>query len=128
MNSDGAEYRVLCVRALDEVRAAIVYRTAVRSNDIRALAIMELGCRDGNQDALRVGLAELETRAINLNCEVILCLSSERTIQTLLRRSGYFRSNETYVLVKKSTHPQAAGLVADNLDDWYFTFSDHDAF
>jgi hypothetical protein len=32
------------------------------------------------------------------------------------------------MLIKKTTRPEIGGLVADNLDDWYFTFSDHDAF
>jgi hypothetical protein len=89
---------------------------------------MELGYRGADQGALRFGLMELEKRAIDLNCEVLLCLSSARAMQTLLRKSGYFKSTETYLLMKKSTNPQMDGLVTDNLDDWYFTFSDHDAF
>jgi hypothetical protein len=128
MNSDGDEYRVLSVGALDEVRAAIVYRTAVRGGNIQALVIMESGYRGIHQDALRFGLMELEKRAIDLRCEVILCLSSAPVIQALLRQSGYIKSNEKYVLMKKATQPQNGGLVPDNLDDWYFTFSDHDAF
>jgi hypothetical protein len=128
VNSDGADYRVLTVHALDEVRAAIVYRTAVRGGDIQALVVMESGYRETDQDALRFGLMELEKRAIDSGCEVILCLSSAPVIQALLRESGYIRSNETYVLMKKATQPQNGGLVPDDLADWYFTFSDHDAF
>ena len=128
VNTDGDEYRVLGVHASSETRAAIVYRTAVRGNGIRALVILELGYRGSDQDALRFGLIELEKRAIVLRCEVVLCLSSARGIQRILSESGYFKSNETYVLLKKPTHPETGGLVADNIDDWYFTFSDHDAF
>ena len=127
-NSDGAEYRVLCVQASDDVRAAIVYRHAVRGNNIRAVAIMELGYSGEDQHALRFALAELEKHAIDMHCEVMLCLSSAGPMQVLLRQSGYFKSNETYVLMKKKTDPQGGCLVPDKLDDWYFTFGDHDAF
>jgi hypothetical protein len=128
MNSDGNEYRVLGVQGASEQAAAIVYRTAVRGNNIQALIILEMGYRSGDRDALRFGLVELEKRAIALRCEVILVLSSSRGIQQLLDESGYFKSTETYVLMKKSTRPEIDGVVTGNLDDWYFTFSDHDAF
>jgi hypothetical protein len=128
MNSDGNEYRVLGVNGATELSAALVYRTAVRGNNIQALVILEMGYRSSDRDALRFGLVELEKRAIALRCEVILVLNSSRGIQQLLSESGYFRSTETYVLMKKSIHPEKDGLVTDNLDDWYFTFSDHDAF
>jgi hypothetical protein len=49
-------------------------------------------------------------------------------MQVLLRQSGYLKSRETYVLMKKNTNPQGGGSFPDNLEDWYFTFSDHDAF
>jgi hypothetical protein len=128
INSDGDQYRALSVHASGEVRAAIVYRTATRRKNIQALAIMELGCRRADQQALRAGLVELDKRAIDLHCEVILCLSSARVIQTALRQSGYLKSNENYVLMKKATNQQAGGSVPDELDSWYFTFCDHDAF
>jgi hypothetical protein len=128
MNSDGDEYRVLGVHTSGELRAAIVYRTAVRRNDIQALVILEFGSRGGDPDALRFGLLELEKHAMELRCDVVLCLSNARKIQTMLRRSGYLQSNETYVLMKRPTRPEAGGLVTGNIDDWYFTFSDHDAF
>lgn len=127
-NSDGNEYRVLGVHGSSEMQAAIVHRTAVRGNDIQALVILEMGCRGGSQDALRLGLLELEKRALDLRCEAILCLCSARAIQQLLSECGYFKSNETYVLMKKPTRAEKGGLVTNNLDDWYFTFSDHDAF
>ena len=66
--------------------------------------------------------AEVEKRAIGFGCEVILCLTSPRALQALLRDAGYLKSNETYLLMKKGVP------VPDHLDDWYFTFSDHDAF
>jgi hypothetical protein len=128
VNSDGAEYRVISVYAAGEIRAAIVYRTAIRGNNVKALVIMELGYRGADQDAIRFGLAELEKCAIDCGCEVMLCLSSARPMQALLGQSGYFKSNETYVLLKKNTTPETGRSVPDNLNDWYFTFSDHDAF
>lgn len=123
-----AEYRVLCVEASGVVEAAIVYRTAVRGQNIRSLVIVEMGHRSSAQDALAAALGEIEKRAIQLNCEVILCLSSSPRIQTFLKKSGYFRSNETYVLMKKGTGRTDDCLLPDNIDDWYFTFADHDAF
>jgi hypothetical protein len=89
---------------------------------------MKLGYRGADEGALRFGLMELEKRAIALHCEVMLCLSSAPTIQMLLRQLGYFKSNETYVLMKKATNAERGGSVTDNIDDWYFTFHDHDAF
>ena len=121
-NTDGDDYRVLAVHAGNEVRAAIVYRTATRGKDIRAAVIMEFGYRGEDQAALHFALVDFEKRAIGFGCEVILSLSSARALQSLLRSTGYFNSNETYVLMKKGVP------VPDHLDDWYFTFSDHDAF
>jgi len=127
-NADGAEYRVLCVEGSDGIRAAIVYRTALRGDNIHSMVLMEMGYRSSDQDALRYGLAELEKRALQLGCEVILCLSNNQTIQSFLRKLGYFTSNETYVLMKKPTRRKADETVTDKADVWHFTFADHDAF
>ena len=125
---DGDEYRVLCVEGLGEIRAAIIYRMAVRSKNIHTLVIMEMGHRFSDLDSLAFGLAELERRAIQSKCEVILALSSSPFMQTLLKKSGYLRSNETYVLMKKPTSRKADCAFPDRIDDWYFTFADHNAF
>jgi hypothetical protein len=127
-NADGEEYRVLSVEKAGETHAAIVYRTALRGNDIHNLVLMELGYRLPDQNALRVGLSELERRAMRLGCEVVLCLSNSSVMQSHLRKWGYFKSNETYILMKKPTRPNTAGTITDKTDDWHFTFADHDAF
>jgi hypothetical protein len=128
LNSDGNEYRVLEIHASGELRAAIVYRTAVRGNNIQVVVILEMGYRTEDRHALRFGLIELEKRAMSLRCEGILCLSSARAIQQLLSESGYLKSNETYVLIKKPTRSETTVSVTADPDAWYFTFSDHDAF
>jgi hypothetical protein len=127
-NSDGAQYRVLTVGRSGAVSAAIVYRIAVRGNDIRNLVIMEMGYRFSDQAAMKFGLLAIEKQALQLGCEVILFLSSRWSSQTFLRKLGYFRSNETYILMKKPTGRNATAIVTENLNDWYFTFADHDAF
>jgi len=127
-NSDGAQYRVLSVGRSGAVSAAIVYRIAVRGKGIRTLVIMEMGYRFSDQAALKFGLLEIEKQALRLGCEVILSLSSSRASHTLLRQLGYFRSNETYILMKKPTGRNTTAIVMENLDDWHFTFADHDAF
>lgn len=127
VSPDGTEYRVLCVEASGEMRAAIVHRTAIREG-IHSMVVMEMGYRFSDQEALHFGLAELEKQALKLDCEVILCLSSNRTIQSLLRKWGYFESNETYVLMKKPTGRNVDSADAGKIDDWYFSFADHDAF
>ena len=127
-NTDGEQYRVLWVEGCNAVRATIVYRTAVRGNGIRNLVIMDMGYRFSDEAALKYGLLNIEKRAMQLGCEVILFLSSRTSIQTLLRSLGYFRSNETYMLMKKPTRQNAAAMVTENLDDWCFSFADHDAF
>jgi len=128
MNSDGAEYRVLSVRASNDIKAAAVYRTAIRGNNIHALVLMELGHRTADSGALGCTLMEVERRAIDLGCEVMLCLSSAPEIQSFLKTSGYLRSNERYVLIKKAIPAGVDAAVTNDMNEWYFTFSDHDAF
>lgn len=127
-NPDGDEYRVLSVHRSGETEAAIVYRSAVRGPEIRALVIMEMGHRPSEEEALRSGLLELEKRAAESDCDVILCLSSNLAMQSALRKVGYLHSNEKYVLIKKFTGRKADCVLPATIGDWYFTFADHDAF
>jgi N-acetylglutamate synthase-like GNAT family acetyltransferase len=126
INSDGVPYRVLCVKKDGVVQAAIVYRTALRRN-IYSVVIMEMGCGPANKEALNIGLAELERRAIEWDCEAVLGLFSRSSIQEILRKAGYHKSTETYVLMKKWTSKQDIAPT-DNINNWHFTFADHDAF
>jgi N-acetylglutamate synthase-like GNAT family acetyltransferase len=127
-NADGDPYRVLSVRTSDGVQAAIVYRIASRRK-IRNLVIMEMGCRSSDGGALKAGLFELERRAIRSDCEVILALFSRRRMRDVLRKAGYFKSNETYILMKKWTKKaDRSGVKNVEMDKWHFTFADHDAF
>lgn len=127
-NADGDPYEVLCVRTSAGVQAAIVYRIASRRK-IRNLVVMEMGCRSSAGAALKAGLFELERRAIGLDCEVILALFSRQWIQDVLRKAGYFKSNETYILMKKWTKKADRREVKNiEMDKWHFTFADHDAF
>jgi hypothetical protein len=127
-NSDGEPYRVLLVRTSGGIQAAIVYRIASRRK-IRNLVIMEMGCRSTDGAALKAGLFELERQAIGLDCEVILALFSREWARDVLRKAGYFKSNETYILMKKWTKKADRSGVKDlEMDKWHFTFADHDAF
>jgi hypothetical protein len=127
-NADGDPYRVLCVRTSDGVQAAIVYRIASRRK-IRNLIVMEMGCRSSDGAALKAGLFELERQAIGLDCEVILALFSRQWLRDVLRKAGYFKSNETYILMKKWTKKaDRSGVKNIEMDKWHFTFADHDAF
>ena len=128
LNSDGAEYRVLTVNRSGALQAAVVYRPAVRGNNIHALVLMELGFRGSDPGALRFGLLELEKKAIHLGCEVMLALTSPSEMQQFLKTLGYFRSNEMYILIKKATPLGRDAAISNDMNDWYFTFSDHDAF
>jgi hypothetical protein len=125
-NSDGDAYRILCVKGSKGVHAAIVYRTATRRK-IRNLVIMEMGYRFSDEKALETGLFELERLAVRLDCEAMLSLFSNGRIRQVLRKAGYYKSSETYVLMKKWTGKPDPS-VARNLDEWHFTFGDHDAF
>jgi N-acetylglutamate synthase-like GNAT family acetyltransferase len=127
-NSDGDPYRVLCVRTSAGAQAAIVYRIASRRK-IRNLVVMEMGCRSTDGAALKAGLFELERQAIGLDCEVMLALFSRQWTCDVLRKAGYFKSNETYVLMKKWTKKADRSEVKNiEMDKWHFTFADHDAF
>ncbi|HEY2382258.1 MAG TPA: GNAT family N-acetyltransferase [Terriglobia bacterium] len=127
-NPDGDEYRILSVQRSGSTQAAIVYRSAVRGPEIRSFVIMEMGHQLSQEDALRFGLLELEKRAAESDCDVILCLSSSLGMQAALRNAGYFKSNEKYVLIKKLTGRKPACVLPAKIGDWHFTFADHDAF
>lgn len=127
-NPDGDEYRVLSVQRSGHSEAAIVYRSAVRGPAIRTLVIMEMGHLPSRDEALRLGLLALEKRAVESDCDVILCLSSSLAMQVSLKNAGYLNSKEKYVLIKKSTGRKPDCVLPARIGDWYFTFADHDAF
>jgi Acetyltransferase (GNAT) domain len=126
-NPDGDAYRVLSVERSGDSKAAVVYRAAVRK-DIRTMVVMEMGHQQGEERALRSGLFELEKIATESECDVILCLSSNLPMQTLLRSVGYMKSNEKYVLMMKPTGRKTECVFPAGIAGWYFTFADHDAF
>jgi hypothetical protein len=127
-NPDGDAYRVLSINRSAVTQAAIVYRAAVRGPDIRTLVIMEMGYLPSEEHALRLALLELEKIGSQSECDVILCLSSNLPMQTLLRRVGYMKSNENYVLMMKPTGRKTGCVFPAKIAGWYFTFADHDAF
>lgn len=126
-NPDGDVYRVLSVERSGVSEAAIVYRAAVRKG-IRTMVVMEMGHKPAEERALRSGLLELEKIATESESDVILCLSSNLPMQTLLRSVGYMKSNEKYVLMMKPTGRKTECVFPASIAGWYFTFADHDAF
>jgi hypothetical protein len=126
-NPDGDSYCVLSVDRSGVTQAAIVYRAAVRQ-DIRTLVIMEMGHLPSEEHALRLALFKLEKIGSDSECDVILCLSSNLPMQTLLRSVGYMKSNENYVLMMKPTGRKTGCVFPAKIAGWYFTFADHDAF
>ena len=127
-NPDGDAYRVLSVERSGVTQAAVVYRAAVRGREIRSLVIMEMGHMPSEEHALRLALFELEKIGSQSECDVILCLSSNLPMQTLLRSVGYMKSNENYVLMMKPTGRKTDCVFPAKIAGWYFTFADHDAF
>jgi hypothetical protein len=127
-NPDGDAYRVLSVERSGTTQAAIVYRSAARGRDIRVIVIMEMGHLPGEEPALRSGLFELEKIGAESESDVILCLSSNLPLQTLLRSVGYMKSNENYVLIMKATGRKTNCVFPAKIAGWNFTFADHDAF
>lgn len=126
-NPDGDSYRVLSVARSGVTQAAMVYRAAVRQG-VRTIVIMEMGHLPSEEHALRLALFELEKIGSESECDVILCLSSNLPMQTLLRSVGYMKSNENYVLMMKPTGRKTGCVFPAKIAGWYFTFADHDAF
>jgi hypothetical protein len=89
---------------------------------------MEMGHLPSEERALRSALFELEKIGSQSECDVILCLSSNLAMQTLLRSVGYMKSNENYVLMMKPTGRKTGCIFPAKIVGWYFTFADHDAF
>jgi hypothetical protein len=116
------------VERLGVTQAAIVYRAAVRGQDIRTLVIMEMGHLPSDEHALRLALFDLEKIGSQSECDVVLCLSSNLPMQTLLRSVGYMKSNENYVLMMKPTGRKTECAFPAKIAGWYFNFADHDAF
>jgi hypothetical protein len=127
-NPDEQQYRAVCVESAGKTEAVIVYRTAIRDHGIHALILMDMGFSDDDVQAIRRGLHEVDRIARKAGCDVILSLTTDPTIQSQLKQAGYLRSNETYVLLKKAVRAENQQPIPQTVDEWYFTFADHDAF
>ncbi len=129
MNLEEEPYRLLGIKAKGRLVAALIYRTGLRGNQIYAGVIMDLLVPPGAESYVQSLLSAAETDALKRGCEVMLYLDGlgEKARQ-LMKRCGYFKSPEQYVMLvwpkSKATEPS----LLSNLEDWRFAFGDHDAF
>ena len=129
MNLEEEPYRLLGIKAKGRLVAALIYRTGLRGNQIYAGVIMDLLVPPGAESYAQSLLSAAETDALKRGCEVMLYLDGlGQRARQLMKRCGYFKSPEQYVMLvwpkSKATEP----FLLSNLEDWRFAFGDHDAF
>lgn len=126
---DGPPYRLIASRKNGRLTAGAAYRVVERERQIRAGVIMVVAFEPDEFEAARLCLAEIERQATEQKAEVILCLPTPGALtQEVLRKMGYWKSPETYLLMSRLTNRSPELRSALDLSQWYYSFLDHDAF
>ncbi len=128
---DGHPYRVTGVRRDGQLVGALVATIATRGNKIRAGVILELAtAADATASEVQSLLAEAEAYAVEQGAELILTMPSSLMDPRLGKLGDKYlmtRSEEYHVLVYPKTLA-TSDTPAGSLENWRFTFGDHDAF
>lgn len=126
---DGNHYLLRSARRGHDLVAAIISVEKVRGNDIRTGVILDLLFKPNEQNAALQLLVEAEQRLMRADCEVILCLDSMgQDASDIIQRMGFRKAPATYHMLVWPKELVPSGSWPSNINNWRFTFADHDAF
>ena len=126
---EGGRYILLGIRRANSFVGALTFRVAERGSGIRAGVIMDAVTQPGDEACLIPALYEAERQLKLLDGDVMLFLDGlGPKLHSLMRRSGYRVSPETYDLLVWPKATLTQELVLADLANWQFSFGDHDAF
>jgi hypothetical protein len=126
---DQAEYRLAWIENSTEIRAALIYRVAVRGDQIQVAVIMEIALNEDAQPELDGLLGHLSWRAHRENCELVLAFGGTNgSVASAYRRAGFRVSPEKYDLLLWPAQALTQYSWCADLRHWRFAFGDHDAF
>jgi hypothetical protein len=126
---EGGAYRMLIAKRAGAVAGGLLFRTAIRGNDLVLGIIMDLAVRDAEPGLTRALLRRAEDVCRADGCLAVLHLDGVPGQGETMKQAGYRHSSETYHMLiwPKEMAGEAEGFVAE-LANWRFPFSEHDAF
>lgn len=128
---DGTDYRITIIKKNDSVLAALMMAIADRGNNIRAGIVLDFVAQPtATREELDALLGEGEQYAHRQGAEVMLSLEHSLMLEAWgSSHTGYLETSaETYhMLVYPKTIAESPNLAAE-LENWRFSFADHDAF
>lgn len=126
---DGTRYLLRSARRGNDLVAVIISVATVRGNDIHTGVILDLLFKPTEQNAAFQLLFEAEQQIMHAGCEVLLCLNSMgKATSNIVQRMGFHKAPETYHMLVWPKELVPNGAWASNINNWRFTFADHDAF
>jgi len=128
---DGQPYRITGTFRDARLVAAAVTTLAVRGNGIRAGVLLELAAAaEATEHQVAGLLADAEQQAADHGAELVLALPDSLPAAAPGRVAGRYLATESeaYHLLVYPKSMVAEGAAAAGLQNWHFTFGDHDAF
>ena len=126
---DGAAYTVLAAGDGDAPRAAVVYCEVTRGENVRAGVLLEVVSRPGDEPAALALTREAERRLLAAGCDVVLHLDGRGSaLDERIARAGYRVAPHEYHMLIWSPDERWKEDRRSDLSNWWFAFSDHDAF
>ena len=129
MAIDGERYVIHLATRGDAVLGGVIHRLAWRGNGVRTGVILDLVLGPDAGAAGAALLSRAETRMRSEDADIILLLDGiDATAHDLASGRGYRASGEVYFMMANPGTVLKSDSWEDDIDNWLFTFSDHDAF
>lgn len=126
---DGGRYSIISAKRRDTEVAAVISCSAMRGNNIRACVIMDVVYVAGEEERARGLVGEVEDRARRAGCDCVLYLDDFLNKgRKILGGLGYRNTNDTYHMLVWPKNKVPEGAPVADIKNWWFTFSEHDAF
>lgn len=126
---DGERY-VLQIASRDgTVVGGVIHRLAWRGHGVRTGVVLDLVLAPGEEAVGAALLSAAEDRMRRDDADIVLLLDGiDADFSTLARARGYRASGEVYYMMANPGTVVAPDSWDDDIRNWLFTFSDHDAF
>jgi hypothetical protein len=128
---DETDYRITAVRRNGRIVAALVMAIAERGNRIRAGILLEVAAHaEATEAELRALVNDAHRFALAQGCEIMLSMEQSLRDPQSSRPAVSYLTNKTehYHLLVYPKKMAVAPHASAELENWSFSFADHDAF
>ncbi len=128
---DGTKYRLTAIRSEGRLVAGLITALVERGNNIRAGIVLDIAALpSASLEQVNSLIAEAEQHAHRHEAEVMLALERSLFIDQWGDTYGKYLANdsETYHMLVYPKPLAQEPFAAAQLENWYFSYADHDAF